>query len=735
MKYIITIYLLFIVGKAWGQDCESYTPLFNFTTSSIVKAEGKVSVTFNVTTGSLPKGCKQVYVWEFGDGTSNSQTIYPTGNYTIQTHAYNLNNSGIVQYGALQANVRLTVYVYGTDDDFTYSSDCNSYTCYSWDETLTYTLPSSNYIISLSASPVANDYPLDSPISFSFLINPSSITQTDNLTYNLLKDGYIVKNGGISASELNTTVNFYTFTPTKAGIYSYEFQLKRYNEVVGYSFPLSISIASGGTVTPGPPPYIPGSCIYKDIKPSLDVQYWIKKGKIWFYAYDCSSKEFTSTYIHCAHYNIDVAGPGGSARIVDNYYYQGNDYGGSFQAAAPSILDGPQKYRFTISVEYAKGKFLSNYKEVIVEPIQFNPKDNYDTILIAGDNVFINTYTKACKSVDMFNPVDPNDNLDWVQKFKIDDNLTFTVPRNYSTKDRYLTIKLFVNGDYSEYEDVVNGKRTGYRTIKIFQPTDLKFVKVDKTSTDVISYPGDYEPANTDHVVIDENHNIFESEEYLSLSDIGYGIYLNYYDKFNVKLGEQFYHFQKFVCSKSWSFEGDIIPFLKTSYPYIVSARKKEPFTISKYTFPTHHSLAIFSNEEINIGTDFEVPEGANFNAGIKSCDDSNLKSMDTSEVYASYENIENAPYKLPDSVTSSLDVLVYPNPSFGSLIIENKTPEQPITSIHIINGQGSCIKQITPKNNIEVANLRGNTPGVYIVKISTKTEIIYKKIILQAEQ
>lgn len=733
-KHILSIlFFLLVFIRIGAQDCQSVSTLFSY--SSPIKNESKVTVSFTIHSGTLPVGCKQVYIWEFGDGTSTSQTVYSSGTYTQQTHDYDLTNTSIVQYGVLQVTARLRVVIYS---DFTYG-DCISTICYTQEEYITYTIPSLSSTITLIASPLSNLYLLNHPIDLIYNINPSDFAHTDNITYSLEKDGVEILTGK-SVSDFNKNVTFYTYTPSVTGPSTFVLVLKRYGTILGSSNPLPIDVhvsgSTGGSV---------GSCLCSQ---SLDICINVftrtEKGKTFFTIQDCSSPEFKSTFSGCAKYYLWVQSGGFTHYFAKNEIYPNVNILATWEDAAPDIFQRPIKYSFFIELECRNANGTSNvypkFKVVEVQPAVFDTSEN--TIIVKSTWwVTIDTHTPYCKSVVISNPNYPSDNFDWMSEFTLGDDIEFYPKENKSSKDRYAIIKLFVNGDYDKCVDVVDGVKMNYRTIRVFQPTSLRYQEVDKTDVEIIAPPISAAPQNTDHVYVGWAQIYHLSSDNIPVYHGNFETDMEYYDTQGNKIKEnpkdwdpikRPFSYVFFNCTDNWLFQNDIIPQLQTTKRAIISAYREGNIAASNCTLPATKSLALFSTEEINLLDNFEVPEGVNFNAGIRSCV-SNLKSIDTSEVYQ--VNEFETPKLVADSVISEMNILVYPNPSSGYLIVENKTPEHSITSISIINGQGSCIKQITPKSNVEVVDLRGSTPGIYIVKIMAQAEIIYKKIILQSEQ
>jgi hypothetical protein len=737
-KHILSILLfLFVFIRIGAQDCQSVSTLFTYST---VKNGSKATISFAINSGALSIGCKRSYIWDFGDGTSTSQIVYSAGTYTLQTHDYDLTNTSIVQYGVLQVTVRLRVAT--IEESYTYGDhDCES-TCYTQEEPISYTIPSSDWLITLSAKPYTNDYPLNSPITLVYNISPSNYAQTDNITYSLEKDGTEIITGQ-SVSEFNKNVDLHTFTPTEANISSYVLVLKRYGNIVGFSSPLTISVASGGSG--GGSGGVAGSCLCsQSLKACLDVTTKTENGKTYFTILDCSSAEFKKTFSGCPNYYLWVESGGFTKFFAKDLQYPGTNILATWDDTAPDIYEKPVKYTFRIEVlcHDAKGDKYTYpaSKDVVVQPAVFDTSEN--TIIVKSTWwVTIDTHTPYCKSVVISNPNYPSDNFDWMSEFTLGDDIKFYPKENKSSKDRYAIIKLFVNGNYDKCVDVVDGVKMNYRTIRVFQPTSLRYQEVDKTDVGIIAPPISAAPQNTDHVYVGWAQIYHLSSDNIPVYAGNFETYMEYYDTQGNKIKEdpedwdpikRPFSFVFFNCTDNWLFQNNIVPQLQTSKLAIISAYREGNIAAGNCTLPATKSLALFSTEEINLVNNFEVPEGVNFNAGIKSCV-SNLKSIDTSEVYQGNEF--ETPKLVTDSVISEMNILVYPNPSSGYLIVENKTPEHSITSISIINGQGSHIKQITPKSNVEVVDLRGSAPGIYIVKIMAQAEIIYKKIILQVEQ
>lgn len=78
-------------------------------------------------------------------------------------------------------------------------------------------------------------------------------------------------------------------------------------------------------------------------------------------------------------------------------------------------------------------------------------------------------------------------------------------------------------------------------------------------------------------------------------------------------------------------------------------------------------------------------------------------------------------------ALTDNLDIIVFPNPTSGSVTIKGKN----IELISIFNMYGQMIKQIDDNTPETIINLKNEASGVYFIKINTNNKIITRKIIL----
>ncbi len=89
--------------------------------------------------------------------------------------------------------------------------------------------------------------------------------------------------------------------------------------------------------------------------------------------------------------------------------------------------------------------------------------------------------------------------------------------------------------------------------------------------------------------------------------------------------------------------------------------------------------------------------------------------------------------YNFPSSVDvesndTSLELKIFPNPSFGQLYFETTNIEEKLKNIELINSQGQIVERITTANNyIDISHL---TKGVYFLQIQIGDTITTKKMI-----
>lgn len=79
------------------------------------------------------------------------------------------------------------------------------------------------------------------------------------------------------------------------------------------------------------------------------------------------------------------------------------------------------------------------------------------------------------------------------------------------------------------------------------------------------------------------------------------------------------------------------------------------------------------------------------------------------------------------DAVDNDSDVVIYPNPSTGRLIIEGKGMEK----INVYDVLGRTISQQKCNNQQEILNLSKETNGVYLIEVVKKSQHIIKRVVI----
>jgi hypothetical protein len=167
------------------------------------------------------------------------------------------------------------------------------------------------------------------------------------------------------------------------------------------------------------------------------------------------------------------------------------------------------------------------------------------------------------------------------------------------------------------------------------------------------------------------------------------------------------------------------------TYDLVVYKTTDPSVTINSNFIPVNKSLTLFNGNEIDLTEGFEIQEGAFFEAAIS--DYCSLKSS----------RPDVLDQTLPDSALSLFakdtlinatgthsKILIYPNPNDGSFIIDNQTPDIPLKSAELFNEQGTVVKIISPVSNLQSVNVSAGA-GVYILRICTSKETIYRKVII----
>jgi hypothetical protein len=737
------------VSQIWAQNCQTGYDIFGYNTN-IVKNGSNATVVFMINKTSLPADFAYlVYMWDFGDGSpGTSQTVYPSGNYTGETHVYNLNNANIVKYGNLQVTAHLKVYVYSD-----YTNETSISACYTEDEYITYAIPSSDLAISLIADPVYNSYPLNKPVNLSYNIITTNYSTTDNLTFSLLQSGSEITNGSISQSDLNKNTNFYSYTPSVSGVSNLEFVVKRYGSIIGSStLTLNITDNGGGSIPED------HSCTCTNLMPNIDVKYSISGGNINFTVTDISSSDFKNVYGTCGTYWLQVVDPKGKS-----WWLRGSDSGGeqysyygflpytSYWYKEPDVFDPPLSFLFVFEIpcnSSGGGQLsLKTYKTVTVPPRVFDRNENNVNLKPEGGSVTIPTHTTSCMSTIVRNPKNQPDDLSWIKNFSVGSNITFTGDANFGANERNAEITLFVSGNYDKCQDIDNGIQKPFRTIKITQKSLLKDISSDSILKiplpPFLTNPGaSYFLIMQDFGENSSNEGWYATSEFLPFfykyyydlySDETSHYSILSYDKDNKFLERK--DFTVYVSSCLNGMDNSAIGD-KIINNDVIFLKFSNTINLESINVPINKSLTVFSTNEVNLGSNFEAPEGSLFEAEIKSC---NILKKTRSSSDSSYHEQNKIGSDLnmdkPVNNTAMLtpNILVYPNPSNGSFIIENRTPDIPIKSAEIINSQGLIIKKINNPGSIQEVDVRSNSSGLYFLRISTSKGVIEKKIIINA--
>jgi hypothetical protein len=705
MKYLFSL-IIFIssFSKVFGQ-CIS-TSMVSYNASTIIKDGSNATVTFTADNSKTPNDCcYKLYLWDFGDGTAlTGQNVQPTDNYSVITHTFDLNNSNIVSNGNLQVTVKLTVNIYR---DVTTGNNCQLNGCYIDNKYVTYAIPQSNLSAALYVDPIYNKYPINIPVILSFKITTTNYSATDNLTYSLQKAGIEIMTGQILASDLNVKKSLYSGNLTTTGATVFDFVVKRYGSVVGSATPLVLNVNNnpddGGMA----------SCLCNNYRPCLDVTYTNSKGVIDFTIKDCSSPAFILFYADCATYGLQVVGPPGESHVFKNEKYPYPGFGtlsNVYKPREPDVYEGPKNYSFIFDVS-CKDAIGNNFVNEVRIPVTIQP------------HVF-----------------DPSEN-----SIEISPENQFSVDENWEDHSRMAQIRLFADGNYDKCLDIENGVQKAYRTIQVTQLS--KLIKINPEAAENVPVPLQNMPPNTKYVLFqtldwsqpgsgnqsEKKYFYFNVDDYIPLDvlktqKIGYTINVTYYDESHNIISTTSFQEYPYYCY-NWNIN-QAKTFFNT-YDLVVYKTTDPSVTINSNFIPVNKSLTLFNGNEIDLTEGFEIQEGAFFEAAIS--DYCSLKSS----------RPDVLDQTLPDSALSLFakdtlinatgthsKILIYPNPNDGSFIIDNQTPDIPLKSAELFNEQGTVVKIISPVSNLQSVNVSAGA-GVYILRICTSKETIYRKVII----
>lgn len=90
------------------------------------------------------------------------------------------------------------------------------------------------------------------------------------------------------------------------------------------------------------------------------------------------------------------------------------------------------------------------------------------------------------------------------------------------------------------------------------------------------------------------------------------------------------------------------------------------------------------------------------------------------------------ARYIFTDVPSLTLDdaIDVYPNPAHKTLVVDLTEVQTPPQSIQVFNNNGELIMEISETENLEPINISHLPPGIYILKIALRNQVVAKKFI-----
>ena len=725
MKYIfLSIILSVILVNSTAQNCEIRSGICSHD-PNIVKTGSNASVVFKVDDTSLPTDyAYKVYYWDFGDGSAGtSQTVYPGGYYQGETHLYNLSNTAIVKNGILEVTAKYVVMVYVDKSNTQSGYDIS---CYTKDELITWTIPSFDLFISLKADPDYDKYPLNKPYTLVYNISTTNYSATDNLTYKLSRNGTDISFGNVSIDNLNKNVTLLTDTPKQAGTYRYDYTLSRYGATVGTSPTFSITVDSDTTKGSSTGT---GTCLCTDLRPDFKLTYvkYSRSGDS-IIIQDNSSSEFKRVYGGCTKYGLQVlfSTAGGAGVLQELTDYKSSGFRISMSVRRPDIYEQPLVCTFYMVYECLKsGQKLSVEveKKITVPPDVFSPSENTVNVSPNGGWVYVTTHSNSCLSMIKYNPLNPIDELNWLQDNSGFGGLRLKVDTNYTKSIREVRFILFMDAHADKSLDVVNGEKKCYRTVNFYQPTKIPFSDYDTLSSSNIFIPFINAPVGTDYYIVNTDY----------LRNINYGIPVNYLisknnivtigfkDQNGKHIGQQTFTFYNSLCCL-WSTK-EVIDWMANYDITVVNNWKPILNLNDSIKIATGKMLSLFNMNEINLSDGFEVNEGSFFEAAIKECGiPKSLRAPDASETAKK------------DSITSFENIIVYPNPSPGTLFIENKSPDIPMILAQIIDGQGRIIKIIEHLSNLQKITMDKNPSGLYVLRVFTSKGVCIRKFVLNEQ-
>lgn len=131
---------------------------------------------------------------------------------------------------------------------------------------------------------------------------------------------------------------------------------------------------------------------------------------------------------------------------------------------------------------------------------------------------------------------------------------------------------------------------------------------------------------------------------------------------------------------------------------------------------------------------DLSAFTGQIFDITLQACNRFSYKTQGQGDnVYI--DNIEltiNVPVEKIE--TASRNILIYPNPSNGNATVSIMNLSG-AANLEVINAQGKIIKSIPVQNNSmnSQLNLEGLVPGLYFVKVTSKSDVYIEKLLIQA--
>jgi len=726
-----------------------------FFISDITQDESKIIVTFSIYDSYQPFvfDCYAEYVWDFGDGNTEGITKYPSNSYTETTHKYDITSNLIVDRD-FETFVTLTIRDYSSE--FTLGN-CGITNIYTEQETVSYTLESSdggatNLIVDFYTKPEVNNYgnyDEKSILSFFCKIVPITSQNLDNLSYNLdlswLSDNNDVQ-GIITYEDLYTEKDLqYTSLPLNIGSYSATLEILRYNTII-YSKEIPITVTLQGTDGTDPEGCSRGFRVNTAVRYLGPLCEGCSVGE---YEVKIQIERVPTDEVTAQNNSLVSANVDGSYIFGGPHYYvrYGDlaDWQKEYIYNPHMGVNSETRYdifRFIAYTPSGETVCQNIYKKITIpaQPFLVSEQNIYN-IDSRGGGVTIPTYIEDCIGVSATDVNHPENPIYWAE---VELDIPYDAEENGHEfinvdaeinleEERELELRVFAKESSIEnYFIDESENQNNYRKIRVIQPSIFNPVDPDSPGSTGMPFSNNTVLDETAYIelnLLDENgypiciSNLYDIpiEWLIQAANENDGIVtLYFYDENGNEIYSESYSFRNGICNFPYyigvMFQYDI---------YIVN-RDEEVSWGSEYSIPSDHSIMLNARDKITLVPGFNANKGCYFKTQLNGC----LEVPESSNSQADIDiEFKSSPLSLQKSIER--EIIIYPNPTKGTFIVEFPEGSENIITIDIYTVTGQRIESKTSgfeqKNEFNANNW---LYGVYLVRITTNDGYIVKRLL-----